>query len=102
MVRSSHDLSLFVRLDELKAEAKAGTGIESHREKQVKAGEERKEQERLEQERLEEEAKDNMSLAGYFTEIYYPAIIQEKKKVSPIPKKSYLGFGSAPPWGKSQ
>lgn len=68
------------RLKELKEEAKAGKGVESHREKSIKADEERKERERQEQERKDQEDRDNLSLSAYFKDIYYPAIVQEKKE----------------------
>ncbi len=69
-----------VRMNELKEEAKAGAGIETHRTKQVKSDEERKEKELQEQKRQEQEAKDSMPVGTYFKQIYYPSISQEKKE----------------------
>ncbi|WP_020588400.1 tyrosine-type recombinase/integrase [Desulfobacter curvatus] len=69
-----------VRLTELKEEAKAGGGIETHRVKQVKADEKRKEEDLLEQERKAHEIKENTTLHDFFYQIYYPQIQKEKKQ----------------------
>lgn len=67
------------RMKELKDEAKAGDGVKTHREKQVEADNQRKEQERQDKEQQEKDSKDLMAIGQYFNEIYYPAIKQEKK-----------------------
>lgn len=69
-----------VRMKELKDEARKGAGVKTHREKQIEADEQWKEQERQENERLEIELKNSMTIEQYFIEIYYPSIQQEKKK----------------------
>ncbi len=89
-----------VRMSELKKEARAGAGIETHRKKQVQADEQRKIKEQQEKARQEQEEKDNMPLKKYFNDIYYPAISQEKKKGSHAREESLFRLWINPVMGK--
>jgi len=88
-----------VRMNELKEEARAGAGVETHRKKQVQADLQRKIEEQQEQERQEQEARDNMPMNAYFKEIYYPAISQEKKKSAYVREESLFRLWIKPTMG---
>lgn len=86
-------------LERLKNEAREGTGVETYRQKQVQADEEKKEQDRIEQVQQEQEAKDNMPLSTYFDEIYFPAISQEKKHKTAITEEQLFRLWVKPAMG---
>lgn len=85
-----------LKLAALKAAATTGEGETRLSEARAKA-EAEKEQE---QSRQEQEARDNLSLADYFKEIYYPAISQEKKKAAHVREESLFRLWIGPVMGQ--
>lgn len=85
-----------LKLAELKAAATTGEGETRLSEARAKA-EAEKEQE---QSRQEQEARDNISLADYFKEIYYPVISQEKKKAAHVREESLFRLWIGPVMGQ--
>lgn len=89
-----------VRMNELKADAEAGQGVATHREKVIKADEERQEQERQEIERQEQKEKDNLTVADYFNERYYPRAEKQKKTKTHQREESLFRTWIDPSMGK--